>query len=244
MFPLERAKSQSAWTRKTPSTKVAVSDTVAFEFGARPDQFKEHLNVLTYLQALERALNGYAFVGCTDVGVGEKTRKFAPWDTLSYYQDHCCSKSLCNGMPVVSLQTLRAADESTREMWTELMKNDGLTMGEAVVKSRVDAAPFWLWKVDTSLSVEAAMHEEAATTPTKRSSGTLAIEDDHSAKKQRHDDNFAKTSAKGKQLCSAWNSHQNGCAPKCKHGHLHCCNHVLSNGKACMSTGHKRCTGH
>ena len=40
---------------------------------------------------------------------------------------------------------LRAADENTRELWAEWIRLEGLTLGEAIRRSKVEAAPFWLW---------------------------------------------------------------------------------------------------
>ena len=52
------------------------------------------------------------------------------------------SKSIPKGVAKIDVETLRKAAESTRETWNDLMKHEGLTLGEAILRGRVNYSPF------------------------------------------------------------------------------------------------------
>ena len=57
---------------------------------------------------------------------------------------HVESKSIPEGVAKIDVETLRKVDESTRVRVTgnDLMKHEGLTLGEAILRGRVNYSPF------------------------------------------------------------------------------------------------------
>ena len=61
--------------------------------------------------------------------------RWAPWDFLLEYR--------VGSEP--ALQQVRMAYKSTRRMWNEAVRLEGLSLGATVIRSGLEADPFWPW---------------------------------------------------------------------------------------------------
>ena len=128
--------------------RLKVSDTVSMDIAAADDDSSDLQGVFDYIDRLQLVMTGWAVVGCFEVRDGSgslRAARWLPWDLACEYVDRAKRKLLLPGGKMVDLGTLQKADESTREMWVDLMRNNDLTMGQAVEKCFVDASPFWLF---------------------------------------------------------------------------------------------------
>ena len=176
-----------------------------------------------------------------------RAERWAPWDVCCEYVDFVESKAIPEGVARIDIETLRRADESTRETWNDLMKHEGLTLGEVILRGKVDCSPFWLFAGNL---VHSAV-EPSTPPPNKRKLGDdLAPEVSDSPRKVTASgvhpaSRVAKETSRGKKICPDHNT--NSCVSAqgmCKHEAAHVCNYILDNGEVCMSPSHKRCEAH
>ena len=115
---------------------------------ADEDDSAELQGVYDYIERLQLLMTGWSVVGCSEVRDAQgdvRASRWLPWDLASEYVERAKRKLILASGKTVDLATLQKADESTREMWVDLMRNHDFTMGEAVTKCFVDASPFWLF---------------------------------------------------------------------------------------------------
>ena len=147
VVPVSRVRSQAA-AGVHRAKRLKVSDTVSMDIAAAEDDSSELQGVFDYLDRLQLMMTGWAVVGCfevRDAGGCVRAARWLAWDLACEYVDRAKRKLTLPSGKSVDMATLQKADESTREMWVDLMRNHDLTMGEAIEKCFVDASPFWLF---------------------------------------------------------------------------------------------------
>ena len=234
VLPANRARSQAVYSKALSIQRVTIGNELALDIGRRLIQEILELDLRKYVNALRLIMNGHAIVGRYEVPGPSGTVRaasFAPWDLCMEYVDFCEGKVFDSPFSP-SVDKLRVADESTRELWCEWLRTEGLTMGECLERSKVQAAPFWLWGEQSAHADVAArenLHTSAPGAPRKRSA-PLALSQ------------YATETNRGKPICDAYNT-TGGCAIRgCTEAHV--CNFLLKDGKACGSQAHVRSAGH
>ena len=168
--------------------------------------------------------------------------RWAPWGVLMEYLDRVESKALPASGPRPTLQQVRMADESTREMWNESVRLEGLSLGAAVIRSKLEAAPFWLWagaEVDDRAQARDSVRADAAPRGSKGRARS------RSRSPARSSGTVASSTSKGKPICPDWNSGKcTTMAKDCNQKMLHVCNKLLTNKQVCASASHRRCEAH
>jgi hypothetical protein len=134
------------------------------------------------------------------------------------------------------------AYKSTRRMWSEAVRLEGLSLGATVIRSGLEADPFWPWvgaEVDDSSKARDSV--KADTPPL----GSKLRARDRSRSPARSSVTVAPSTSKGKPICPDWNSGKcTAMAKDCKQKMLHVCNMMLTNKQVCASASHRRCDAH
>lgn len=232
--PIARAQSQARWSSSSSrASRVQISATVAMDVGTAQMSTVAVKTMNEYLRGLKLIMTGLAIVGNYEVRTtaGDlRESRWAPWDECCDYVSRVEQRCFPDGQASPTVQQVRTADESTRELWAEWVRLEGLTLGEAIRRSKVEAAPFWLWAGQES-APEAREREASGSNKRARS-----VEMNNSP------GGVVRFTSKGKPICAAWN--ENSCSKSCPKKELHVCNHRLLNGRPCMATAHRRCEAH
>lgn len=225
--------------------RLKVSDTVSMDIAAADDDSSDLQGVFDYIDRLQLVMTGWAVVGCFEVRDGSgslRAARWLPWDLACEYVDRAKRKLLLPGGKMVDLGTLQKADESTREMWVDLMRNNDLTMGQAVEKCFVDASPFWLFAGAEVAPAVAARSGASQTAERGRQGSNEVILVKDKDKRQARPARIADQTSRGKSICALWN--EGKCQAKCPDNKLHVCNFLLQNGHVCAAAAHRRSEAH
>ena len=243
MVPVDRVRSQ-ACAGLHRAKRLKVSDTLSMDIAAAEDDTVALQNVHDYIDRLQLLLTGWSVVGCFEVrdAKGEvRAARWLPWDLACEYVERAKRKLVLNSGKSVDLATLRRADESTRDMWCDLMRNHDHTMGEAITKSFVDASPYWLF-AGSEVAPTVAAKDFASASPRDVVPSLTVLRPDLNRRDKSRPARVGEKTTRGKPICPEWN--EGGCQAKCPNGKLHVCNFLLQNGHVCAAAGHRRCEGH
>ena len=270
VIPVSRVRSQAVHVKSPLIKKIQVSAMVAMDIGAAAEAHTQISGIPDYLDGLQILMNGYAVVGCFEVRGADgslRASRWLPWDTACEYVDRIRRKLSASR---ASITDLRKADESTRELWMDLQRNERLTMGEAIVRAFVESAPYWLFSgvVDTNPAADAARRpqhfspggaeasgsgrppqqfQQRGPTERRRERRSRTPAQQAFAKQAPGATNSsanrtARSTTRGKTICNDWNSGR--CQQRCPRGFLHVCNFMLANNVPCASPAHRRTEAH
>ena len=244
--PVSRAVSQAKWSSSAArASRVQLSATVSMDVGTQAHVTVQIKTLVEYLRGLRLILTGLAIVGNhqvnkTDGSVREV--RWAPWDECSDYANRVEAKAFPDSGSPPSVQQIRAADESTRELWAEWVRLESLTLGEAIRRSKVEAAPFWLWSGAEQTEQSRARENDSQGAPQAGKRRKVTLDDDNQPPPRHDGASYVRATKRGKQICEAWNT--GGCQKVCPKKHLHICNYRLKDGSPCQATAHRRTQAH
>ena len=233
LIPVDRCRSAKESSRDSAGKRLKVGASVSLHFdtagsskGPRPVP-----TVLVYLHLLELLLvGGYAFVG--NFLDATTNHIFCSMQVVRDYLSFVRAKVAPLNGQLQSLSSLRRADEDTRTLWAEAMR-EGKTFDDAVKACEGKVAALWLFAHSADLLFARAVVE------TEPDSKRRKLEDNPPPPPPS---NIAPVDSAGKSICRLWNDGK--CSAKqCKHGRLHICNYKTSSGVAC-GQANRRCEKH
>ena len=255
---MDRVKSQAAQSRTVKCKRVAISKDISLDINDDGDEILVPIQkTYQYLDALEIHMNTWAVVGCfPKAGAVDVTKpegvlpaeRWAPWDKCCDYVRFVRSKAFTTTGFIHSVDTIRLADESTRDQWAEWLRNDNeLSLGDCMRRSKTECANYWILGEPTiSESVRASRRPVMGNILDTTNRETM------SAKLRKQQKQLLKSAARGKDAAPApdgteyatWNDKDNSefcikfnrgvcVAGRCPHERSHACNVILPSGKAC-----------
>ena len=223
-----RSARESARDSAGKHLKVGASVSLHFDTTGSSKGPRTVPSVMVYLQLLELLLvGGYAFVG--NFLYASSNTIFCSMQVVRDYLSFVRAKVAPLTGQLQPLSALRRADEDTRTLWAEAMR-EGKSFDEAVKSCEAKVAALWLFAHPADVtSAQALVDLDPSPKRRKR-------EEDPNAPK------VASVDSSGKSLCRLWNDGK--CNPQsCKHGRQHSCNYLTKAGVACGQP-HRRCEHH
>ena len=237
VLSLDRIRTQRETSRTSAGKQLQVAQDVHLHFGSAglPKAPREVGTNWLYVSLLEVLMLAWSIIGCFQDN-GSSTL-FASMQTCRDYLVYVKSKATPLSGSHPPLHLVRQADEETRSLWAEQMRN-GSTFDQAVANMDSKQAALWLFANKQDVAEAQGSLPDFGTPPKepkRRQSEDLSTPP---PKRQNSDTSTCTHTKSGEEICGMYNDGK--CVKKCRYQRLHVCNYKTKANVACGQPGHTK----